>query len=86
MQECHLLSRSFLAELVFSTLHMEWVSSSETSVDTQRTTRCYIPEDCTLHDLFVFLRNNDRMRPKEVVRKNIKLLSSFYYRLVRRWV
>jgi hypothetical protein len=29
---------------------MEVICSSETSVDTQRTTRCYIPEDATLHN------------------------------------
>jgi hypothetical protein len=44
-----LLSRWFLSELAFSTLNMEAIYSSETSVDTQRTTRCYIPEDDTLH-------------------------------------
>jgi hypothetical protein len=46
----HLLSRWFLAELVSSTLKMEAICSSETSVDTQRTTRRYIPEDGTLHN------------------------------------
>jgi hypothetical protein len=29
---------------------MEAICSSETSVDAQRTTRCYIPEDGTLHN------------------------------------
>jgi hypothetical protein len=33
-----------------STLKMEAICSSETSVDTQRTTRRYISEDSTLHD------------------------------------
>jgi hypothetical protein len=33
-----------------STLKMEEKCSSETSVDTQRTTRRYIPEDDTLHN------------------------------------
>jgi hypothetical protein len=33
----------------FSTLKMEAISSSETSVDTQRTTRRYIPEDGTIY-------------------------------------
>jgi hypothetical protein len=33
----------------FSTLKMEAIFSSETSVDSQRTTRRYIPEDGTLH-------------------------------------
>jgi hypothetical protein len=40
-----LLARSFLAELTSSTLKMDAISSSETSDDTQRTTRRYIPED-----------------------------------------
>jgi hypothetical protein len=34
----------------FSTLRMEATCSSETSVDFQRTTRRYIPEDRTLHN------------------------------------
>jgi hypothetical protein len=34
----------------FSTLKMEAICSSETSVDTQRTTRRYIPEDGTSHN------------------------------------
>jgi hypothetical protein len=37
------------AELISSTLKMEAICSSETSVDTQRITRRYIPEDDTLH-------------------------------------
>jgi hypothetical protein len=40
----------FLAERISSTLKMEAICSSETSVDTQRTTRRYIPEDDTLHN------------------------------------
>jgi hypothetical protein len=44
------LSRWFLAQLIFSTLKMEATFSSITSVDTQRTTRRYIPEDGTLHN------------------------------------
>jgi hypothetical protein len=47
---CHLLSRWFLAEVIFSTLKMEAICSSETSVDTQLTTRRYFPEDGTLHN------------------------------------
>jgi hypothetical protein len=37
-----------------STLKMEARCSSETSVDFQRTTRRYIPEDGTLHSYFSF--------------------------------
>jgi hypothetical protein len=46
---CHQLSRWFLAELISSTLKMEAMYSSGTSVDTQWTTRRYIPE----HILFI---------------------------------
>jgi hypothetical protein len=51
----HLLSRWFFAELNFSTLKMEAIYSFETSVDTQQTTRRYIPEDGTsnIGDSFV---------------------------------
>jgi hypothetical protein len=45
-----MLSRWFLAQLIFSTLKMEAICSSETSVNTQQTTRHYIPEDATLHN------------------------------------
>jgi hypothetical protein len=38
------------AELISSTLKMEAICSSETSVETQRTTRRQIPEDDTLHN------------------------------------
>jgi hypothetical protein len=40
--------RWFLAQLIFSALKMEAICSSEKSVDTQRTTRRYTPEDGTL--------------------------------------
>jgi hypothetical protein len=36
------------AELISSTLQMEAICSSETSVETRRTTRRHIPEDDTL--------------------------------------
>jgi hypothetical protein len=42
-----LLACWFLAELIFSNLKMESICSSKTSVDTQRTTRRYNPEDDT---------------------------------------
>jgi hypothetical protein len=47
-QTCHLLARRFLAELISSTLKMEAICSSETSVNTQRVTLRSIPEDGTL--------------------------------------
>jgi hypothetical protein len=43
-----LLTCWFPAELISSTLKMEAICSSETSVDTQRTTRRNMPEDDTL--------------------------------------
>jgi hypothetical protein len=46
----HLLSRWYLAQIIFSTLKLEAICSSETSVDTQRTTRHYIPEDGTVYN------------------------------------
>jgi hypothetical protein len=39
-----------LVEFISSTLKMEAICSSETSADTQRTTRHHIPEDNTLHN------------------------------------
>jgi hypothetical protein len=52
----NLLARWFLAELISSTLKMEAICSSETSVDTQRTTLRYIPEDGTLYlDVYLFV-------------------------------
>jgi hypothetical protein len=39
-----------LAEINSSTLKMEAICSSETSVATQQTTRRYIPEDDTFHN------------------------------------
>jgi hypothetical protein len=48
---CHLLSRWFLAQIIiFSSLNMETICFSKTSVDFQRITRGYIPEDGTLHN------------------------------------
>jgi hypothetical protein len=45
MPVCYLLlARWFLAKIIPSTMKMEAICSSETSVDTQRTTRLYIPE------------------------------------------
>jgi hypothetical protein len=45
----HLLSRWFLAWLIFLTLTTEATCSFKTSVDFQQTTWRYIPEDRTLH-------------------------------------
>jgi hypothetical protein len=38
------------AEPISSTLKMEAICSSEASIETQRATRCHIPEDDTLHN------------------------------------
>jgi hypothetical protein len=46
---CRLLAYWFLAEIISSILRMKVICSSETSVDTQQTTRRYIPEIDTLH-------------------------------------
>jgi hypothetical protein len=46
---CHLFARWF-TEPIFSTLKMEAICSSETSVETKRTTRRHIPEDYTRHN------------------------------------
>jgi hypothetical protein len=48
-KSCHMLARWF-AEPISSTLKMEAICSSETSVETQRTTRRHILEDDTLHN------------------------------------
>jgi hypothetical protein len=40
-----------LAEIISSSLKMEAISSSETSVATQQTTRRHIPEDDTLQQI-----------------------------------
>jgi hypothetical protein len=50
---CSLLPPAYLlvlAEIISSTLKMEAICSSETSVATQQTTRRHIPEDDTLHN------------------------------------
>jgi hypothetical protein len=47
---CHLLSRLVFCLAYSSILKMEAVCSSETSVEFQRTTRRYIPEDRTLNN------------------------------------
>jgi hypothetical protein len=47
---CHLLAPWF-AEPISSTLKMEAICSSETSVETQQTTRRHIAEDDTLQPL-----------------------------------
>jgi hypothetical protein len=46
----NLLACWFFAELISSIVKMEAICSTETSVDTQRTTRRHIPEDDTLHN------------------------------------
>jgi hypothetical protein len=43
-----------LASLITSTLKMEAIVFSETSVETRRTTRCRISEDDTLHNLMYY--------------------------------
>jgi hypothetical protein len=43
-------STCFLAKLILSTLKMEAICSSETPIETKRTTRRYIPEDGSLYN------------------------------------
>jgi hypothetical protein len=57
----HMLACWFLAENIPSTLKMEAICSSETSVDTRRTTRRYIPEVDTLQ-LITVIRTSDNYR------------------------
>jgi hypothetical protein len=42
-----------LAEISSSTLKMETICSSETSITSQQTTRCHIPEDYTLYERYI---------------------------------
>jgi hypothetical protein len=49
-EEYHLLLARWFAEPISSTPKMETICFSETPVETQRTTRRYIPEDDTLHN------------------------------------
>jgi hypothetical protein len=50
-EEYHLLACLLVfAEIISSTLKMEAICSSETSVATQQTTRRHIPEDDILHN------------------------------------
>jgi hypothetical protein len=80
---CHLLARWF-AEHISSTLKMEAICSSETSVETQRTTRRHIPEDDILRifrlhkTLFMFLQECRRFR-----RLRYYLLVDTFQRLYR---
>jgi hypothetical protein len=66
---CHLISHRFLAQLFFSTLKIEAICSSETSVDTQRTTRRYILEDGTLHNHHCENLKSRTMEPSRVITK-----------------
>jgi hypothetical protein len=50
-----------LAEIISSTLKMEAICSSETSVATQQTTRRHIPEDDTVHISYLFKMNRSRL-------------------------
>jgi hypothetical protein len=51
-----------LAELISSTLKMEVICSSETSVETQRTTRHHIPQDDTASQWFIWIRSTKKLK------------------------
>jgi hypothetical protein len=68
---CHLLACWF-AEPIFSTLKMEAIFSSETSVETHWTTLRHIPEDGTLH--------NDRCENLKPYTNIIVFEQPFYYK------
>jgi hypothetical protein len=61
----HLLACWFLAELISSPLKMEAICLSETSVETQRTTRRYIPED-GYSSINIKIITGSSIRPTEV--------------------
>jgi hypothetical protein len=52
----------WFAEPISSTLKMEAICSSETSVETQRTTWRHIPEDDTLQSIFCFRRYERKVK------------------------
>jgi hypothetical protein len=62
-----------LSCLIYSTLKMEAICSSETSVDFQRTTRPYILEDTTLH-------NHRRENLKTHTARNVAIVLYYEYK------
>jgi hypothetical protein len=59
----------------FSTLKMEAICPSETSVDSQQTTRRYSPEDCTLYNILISLYSIEKVcYSKRRTRKTKKYL------------
>jgi hypothetical protein len=53
-------------------LHLQMICSSETSVDTQRTTRRHIPEDSTLQNSlllgrYLFLNTEKQLKPVSII-------------------
>jgi hypothetical protein len=54
------------AEPISSTLKVEAICSSETTVETQRTTRHHIPEDDTLQFIYVCEGDNGLLRRDDV--------------------
>jgi hypothetical protein len=64
------------AEIISSALKMEAVCSSETSVETERTTRRHIPEDDTLQYCNMFnLKTNDEQQLVHAHNKMLHLAS-----------
>jgi hypothetical protein len=75
-----------LAKIIFSTLKMEAICSSETSVATHQTTRRHIAEDDTLHRQRVFenrvLRRIFGPKGDEVIRSWRKLHNEELHNLI----
>jgi hypothetical protein len=65
--------RWFPAELIFATVNMEATCSFEKSVDTERTTRRYIPEDGTLQNFFSFHQRPTHCTPEKQQSLKVKL-------------
>jgi hypothetical protein len=92
LQACHLLARWF-AEPISSTLEMEAICSSETSVETQRTTRRHIPEDDILHKhrcenlksyIFIYGSFNRAVSSQDYTASN-NIMGLLNYELKRDW-
>jgi hypothetical protein len=85
LSACHLLARCFIAKLISSTLKMEAICSSETPVDTQRSTRRYIPKDGTLHEHSSSNNTDPSHGPQINLRFSPKALKRFWFNFTNLW-